>query len=192
MAAADDTPPDYAWVELPDPETVPYPEWSTEQRRAALIRACRRAGGPNRLNKAEFARRFDVDRSVVYREDLDAISASLAHHAGGVEVLMTELRAAFEKCYNDLLDQGKPKEGVGGSDGLGGLPRLSRRGTGRRYSADALRSRALESGDRDGELPAAGPERPEGRRHPRGVPGRGGSDFRRTRTWARGTARLAS
>lgn len=101
--ASSGEPVNYDAIELPDPSETPYPEWDTDERRASLLRAVIRAGGPLRLNKAALARRFGVHRATVTREDMDAVSESVAHHVGDADQLLTTVRAAFERCYGDLL-----------------------------------------------------------------------------------------
>lgn len=69
-----------------------------------------RAGRQDRLNKSAFARRFGVHRAAIRREDMEAISGSVALHMDGSDELLVTVRAAFERCFNDLLGQGEPEK----------------------------------------------------------------------------------
>jgi len=90
--------PDYDAIEVPD--NKPKDEYSTHERRAAVWREITEAGSPSRVNKAELARKYEVNRSTIYR-DFDRLREWTNDNLGDDAKLTTQ--AVFEKAIDDLL-----------------------------------------------------------------------------------------
>lgn len=91
--------PDYDGIELPDAK--PRNEYTPHERRAEVWRVMKAKGSPSRVNKAALARRYDVNRSTIYR-DVERLREWVDDTLGDDAKLTT--RALFEKTVNDLLE----------------------------------------------------------------------------------------
>jgi hypothetical protein len=91
--------PNYDAVEVPD--GTPRAEYGTHERRAEVWRAIKAAGSPARVNKAALARRYDVNRSTIYR-DFERLR-EWADESLGEDAKLTT-RAVFESVVDELLD----------------------------------------------------------------------------------------
>jgi len=91
--------PNYDAIE--PPEGTPKAEYTTHERRADVWRSIKSAGSPTRVNKADLARRYDVNRSTIYR-DLDRLREWAADSLGEDATLTS--RAVFETVVEELLD----------------------------------------------------------------------------------------
>jgi len=91
--------PDYDAIEVPD--DTPRAEYSTHERRAEVWRAIKAAGSPSRVNKAALARRYDVNRSTIYR-DFERLREWASDSLGDDAELTA--RAIFERAVDELLE----------------------------------------------------------------------------------------
>ena len=93
--------PDYAALDLPDPDEVPHDEWHWTKRRAYLYREWLDHGTHQLLNKTQLAKQFDVTRNTIYN-DLDKIAEfveqNMARHHGA------ETTAVFQRVVSELID----------------------------------------------------------------------------------------
>lgn len=92
--------PDYTAIE--PPANTPPAEYTTHERRAAVLRAVIEAGSPFAINQAALAECFDVHRSTISR-DMDRLRESIEIHLAQDAKLTT--RALFESIVADLLDE---------------------------------------------------------------------------------------
>ena len=99
MTQSDPTFPDYFATE-PPAETAPE-DYTTAERRAAVLRAVLEAGSPRLINQSRLAERFDVHRSTICR-DLDRIATSTEEHLDDDTVFST--RAIYENVLEELLE----------------------------------------------------------------------------------------
>lgn len=90
--------PNYAAVEPPADE--PPEEYSTHERRAALLRRIQEAGSPFAINQSDQADRFGVHRSTITR-DMDRLRESVDEHLADDAKLTT--RVLFESITEELL-----------------------------------------------------------------------------------------
>lgn len=91
--------PNYSAIEPPadtDPE-----EYSTHERRAALLRRIREVGSPFAITQSREADRFGVHESTISR-DMDRLRESVGEHLGDDAKLTT--RVLFESITEELLD----------------------------------------------------------------------------------------
>jgi hypothetical protein len=91
--------PDYSAVE-PPADTAPE-QYSTHERRAALLRRIREVGSPFAINQSKQSDRFDVHRSTITR-DMDRLRESVDEHLADDAKLTT--RVLFESITDELLD----------------------------------------------------------------------------------------
>ncbi len=93
--------PDYAAIDLPDPDEEPHSEWHWSKRRAYIYREWLDHGTHQLLNKSQLARQFDVKRDTIYK-DLDRIASfveeNMARHHGA------ESTQVFQRVVAELLD----------------------------------------------------------------------------------------
>lgn len=94
--------PDYSEVE--PPAGTPPEEYTTHERRAEVWRVTVSKGSPARVNKASLARRYDVNRSTIYR-DFERLREWAGDTLGEGAKLTT--RAVYEKVVGALLDEGE-------------------------------------------------------------------------------------
>ena len=100
-----DTPPDYTTLE--PPEEKPLEEFTTHERRAAILQAIIEAGTPSAVNQRQFADRFDVHESTVSR-DMQRLREAIDEHLGNDAKLTTW--ALFERTVQELQAEGKWKQ----------------------------------------------------------------------------------
>jgi hypothetical protein len=91
--------PDYTSIEPPD--ETPITEYSTHERRAALLRRIKAAGSPFAITQSREAERFDVHRSTISR-DMDRLRESVDEQLGQNAKLTT--RVLFESVVTELLE----------------------------------------------------------------------------------------
>jgi len=99
-----DTLPDYTTIEPPDEK--PPDEYTTHERRAAILRVVFEAGTPYAVNQRRLADRFGVHESTVSR-DMDRLRESIDSHLGTDAKLTT--RALFERTVRELQAEGEWK-----------------------------------------------------------------------------------
>jgi len=99
-----DTLPDYTTLEPPDEK--PPDEYTTHERRAAILRVVFEAGTPSAVNQRRLADRFDVHESTVSR-DMNRLRESIDSHLGADAKLTT--RALFERTVRELQTEGEWK-----------------------------------------------------------------------------------
>lgn len=97
--------PDYTDVEVPDGK--PIAEYTTHERRAALLRMIRSAGSPHAISQSRAAERFGVHRSTISR-DFDRLRESVADRLGDDAKLTTW--ALFERTIQELHAEGEWKQ----------------------------------------------------------------------------------
>ena len=90
--------PDYSTVE-PPADTAPE-EYSTHERRAALLRRIREVGSPFAISQTDQADRFGVHESTISR-DMDRLRESVSESLGDDAKLTT--RVLFESVTEELL-----------------------------------------------------------------------------------------
>ena len=99
---------DYAAIELPDPETKPYPKWSYVERRAYILRRIVELGGSRLVNRTEIARLFDKSNPQL-TFDIQALDQYIAGDINSTQVKSTVL-TAFEKAFRDLQQRDQAVE----------------------------------------------------------------------------------
>lgn len=92
--------PDYSGLEPPD--DTPPEEYSTHERRAALLQQVLDAGSPFAITQAREAERFDVHESTISR-DMDRLRESVDELLGQNAKLTT--RAVYESIISELLEE---------------------------------------------------------------------------------------
>lgn len=100
-----DMPPDYTAFE--PPEGKPPEEFTTHERRAAILQAITEAGTPSAVNQRRLAERFDVHESTVSR-DMQRLRESINESLGNDAKLTT--RALFDRTVQELQEEGKWKQ----------------------------------------------------------------------------------
>lgn len=93
-----DSSPEYDEIEVPD---IPSDEFTTEQRRADLLRQVFDAGAPSAINQSREAERYDVHRSTICR-DMNELAEYVGKNIGNDARLMA--RAVFERTLSDLQE----------------------------------------------------------------------------------------
>lgn len=95
---------DYASVPIPNERDRPKWEWTTDERRAELLRLIRKHGHPDNLpnNQTEYGEIFDVSQQCI-SEDLKVLREYIATKAGHRAISDTELIA--ERAKRELLDE---------------------------------------------------------------------------------------
>jgi hypothetical protein len=92
--------------DLPNYERVPIPddvdpaEYSTHQRRAAVLEEILAAGSPSAINQARLAERFDVHESTISR-DMDRIGEALLENIGA-ENAVVDAYAHMQQTIEEL------------------------------------------------------------------------------------------
>ena len=89
---------EYNEIEVPD---VPSDEFTTEQRRADLLRRIFDAGAPSAINQSRVAERYGVHRSTICR-DMKQLREYVAERIG--EDAKLTARAVFERTLSDLRE----------------------------------------------------------------------------------------
>jgi len=97
--------PNYAAME--PPEEKPSEEYTTTERRAAILQAIIAAGTPSAVNQRRLADRFAVHDSTVSR-DVDRLRQSVDDNLGNDAKLTT--RAIFERTVRELQAEGEWKQ----------------------------------------------------------------------------------
>lgn len=100
-----DTLPDYTAIESPDDK--PPEEYTTHERRAAILQAIIAAGTPSAINQRRLADRFDIHESTVSR-DMDRLRESIDENLGNDAKLTT--RALFERTVRELQAEDEWKQ----------------------------------------------------------------------------------
>lgn len=96
--------PNYAELEPPDGK--PIEEYTTHERRAAVLRRIKDAGSPFAIKQARLAEEFGVHRSTVSR-DMSRIRESVAENLASDAKVTT--RSLMEKTVRELQDRGEWK-----------------------------------------------------------------------------------
>lgn len=96
--------PNYTTMEPPDEK--PIKEYSTHERRAAILQQVKRAGSPFSVKQAALADRYGVHESTISR-DMDRLRESVAAHLGQDAKLTT--RSLLEKTVRELHAEGEWK-----------------------------------------------------------------------------------
>ena len=97
--------PDYSALDPPD-EKAPE-DFSTHERRAAVLQIVINSGTPAQVNQRRLADYFDVHPSTISR-DMDRLRESIDSHLGNDATLTT--RALFEKTVTELQEDGEWKK----------------------------------------------------------------------------------
>jgi predicted XRE-type DNA-binding protein len=92
--------PAFATVDIPT--TKPPEEFSTEERRAALLRSITDLGHPSMLNQTEAAERYGVSQPMISK-DLDVLADHVADRLGDRHEL--EIESVFRRSIRGLLEE---------------------------------------------------------------------------------------
>jgi predicted DNA-binding protein (UPF0251 family) len=92
--------PAFATVDIPT--TKPPAEFSTEERRAALLRSITDLGHPSMLNQTEAAERYGVSQPMISK-DLDVLADHVADRLGDRHEL--EIESVFRRSIRGLLEE---------------------------------------------------------------------------------------
>jgi hypothetical protein len=94
--------PDYARIELPDPDKTPYPKWNWAHRRRYLLDLLKAQGHRSFISQSGEARRFGVTPAQIFR-DLVNVEEYLKLEAGSEVTLMGELvhQSGIQRALHD-------------------------------------------------------------------------------------------
>jgi len=93
-------PPDYTRVE--PPEEKPPEEYTTHERRGAILQEIIEAGDPSAVNQRRLASKFGVHESTLSR-DMDRLRESITEHLGTDAKFTT--RTLFQHVVRELLSE---------------------------------------------------------------------------------------
>lgn len=92
----------YAGVEIPGEK--PPSEFSTGERRAAILRVIRDLGHPSMVNQTELAERYGVSQPTIHR-DIKALGEDVSGQVDELHDL--EVESVFRRSIRGLLNQGE-------------------------------------------------------------------------------------
>lgn len=98
-------PTDYADVFIP--VNIPTTEYSVDERRATILQTIFRHGHPHAVKQKEYAEMFGVTQQQISL-DVKAVREYIVDNLGSNSKELTQ--SAFERCYRELLESGKPKD----------------------------------------------------------------------------------